>query len=299
MSSSICPQDKIIYDDQRGEYICTETGEVLEEKVIDQGADWRAYTSEEEIKRSRVGSPINQSVHDYGITTYISNRKTMSAEERIKNMKLVQLQKKIRYHGSSERMLIYGIQEIERLSSLLNLPKNIKDEASMILRKVHENGLMRGRRIENIVAAIIYIACRRMKMTRTLDEISYYTNSSKTEIAKYYRFILNTLNLDVPSNNIRDFLNRISATMDLDVEIIDTALKLEERIREIGLSSGKDPKGIAGAIIYIVCILNGKNKTQKEISRVAGCTEITLRNRYKEIIKELDIKLPINEKKSV
>ncbi len=70
-ASSICPQDKIVFDAERGEYICTETGEVIEERAIDQGPEWRAFTPEEKEKRSRVGGPLNQTIHDRGLSTLI------------------------------------------------------------------------------------------------------------------------------------------------------------------------------------------------------------------------------------
>jgi transcription initiation factor TFIIB len=73
------------------------------------------------------------------------------------------------------------------------------------------------------------------------------------------------------------------------MEIIDQA-------RGVGLTAGKDPAGLAAAAIYIAAIQNGEMRTQKEVARAAKVTEVTVRNRYKELVKRLDIKLPITKK---
>jgi len=66
------------------------------------------------------------------------------------------------------------------------------------------------------------------------------------------------------------------------------------KIRDTGIGAGKDPAGIAAAAVYIACLLNNEKKTQKEIAIVAGVTEVTVRNRYKEIVKALKLNLPLN-----
>ncbi|PVU77158.1 transcription initiation factor IIB, partial [Acidianus hospitalis] len=100
-SEVICPKDKIVFDANRGEYICTETGEVIEDKVVDQGPEWRAYTEEENRERSRAGT-INLAVHDMGLSTYMDTR----AKDRIKAMRLRKLQIRSRVGTSEQRNLV-------------------------------------------------------------------------------------------------------------------------------------------------------------------------------------------------
>jgi transcription initiation factor TFIIB len=59
------------------------------------------------------------------------------------------------------------------------------------------------------------------------------------------------------------------------------------------LTAGKDPTGLAAAAIYISGIINGERRTQREISEVAHVTEVTVRNRYKELVRKLSIEITV------
>ena len=66
------------------------------------------------------------------------------------------------------------------------------------------------------------------------------------------------------------------------VEIINLVIKE-------GLGSGKGPAGVAAAALYVASLLLGERKTQSEIANVAGVTEVTIRNRYKELSEKVDV----------
>jgi transcription initiation factor TFIIB len=63
------------------------------------------------------------------------------------------------------------------------------------------------------------------------------------------------------------------------------------------LTSGRGPAGIAAAGLYVAALLNNEKKTQREVADVAGITEVTIRNRYKELLDKLGLeeKLRIKE----
>ena len=82
----------IIFDAERGEYIDTDTGEVIEERVVDQGPEWRVYDHEDR-ERERTGSRLTLTVHDQGLSTRIGHDKV---KDRIKLMKMQRLQSKVR-----------------------------------------------------------------------------------------------------------------------------------------------------------------------------------------------------------
>jgi transcription initiation factor TFIIB len=54
---------------------------------------------------------------------------------------------------------------------------------------------------------------------------------------------------------------------------------------------GKDPISMAASIIYLVNLSERKPRTQAEIAKAAGVTEVTVRNRSKELRKKLDVSL--------
>ena len=289
MEKNLCPPDKIIYDEERGEYICEETGEVLEEKVIDQGADWRAFTPEERVKRSRVGSPLNLSIHDFGIITDFKINNNFDGTQRMKLIRLRKLQSNSRLKSSQDRNLAHALVEIERISSLLNLSESVKKEASLVYRRVVERGLTRGRSIEDFVVASIYIACRRMKVIRTLNEIMKYTNTKKKKIMNAYKIIINVLNITIPPSDPRDYVIKIGDVLNLENEIIKDALSIVEKARKTGLTWGKDPGTVAAGAVYLSCILHNKMTTQKEIASAVDVTEAMLRKRYTEMQKLIQL----------
>ncbi len=55
------------------------------------------------------------------------------------------------------------------------------------------------------------------------------------------------------------------------------------------MHSGKGPNGIAAAALYISSLMENDRKSQKDIAEVAGITEVTLRNRYKELSENLNL----------
>jgi len=296
--SSPCPPDKIVFDAERGEYICTETGEVLEERIVDQGPEWRAFTPEEKEKRSRVGGPLNQTIHDRGLSTLIDWKdkdamgRTLDPKKRLEVLRWRKWQIRARIQSSIDRNLAQAMNELERIGNLLNVPKPVKDEAALIYRKAVEKGLVRGRSIESVVAAAIYAACRRLRVARTLDEISQYTKANRKEVARCYRLLLKELDIEVPVSDPKDHVTRIGSLLGLSGATMKIAAEILEKAKEVGLTAGKDPAGLAAAAIYIASLLNEERRTQKEIAQVAGVTEVTVRNRYKELIQELKIQIP-------
>ncbi|EWG08271.1 MAG: transcription initiation factor IIB [Candidatus Aramenus sulfurataquae] len=296
-NTSICPPDKIIFDADRGEYICTETGEVIEDRIVDQGPEWRAFTPEEKEKRSRVGGPLNNTIHDRGLSTLIDWKdkdaigRNLDPKRRLEVLRWRKWQVRARIQSSIDRNLAQAMNELERIGNLLGLPKSVKDEAALIYRKAVEKGLVRGRSIESVVAASIYASCRRMKIARTLDEIAQYTKANRKEVARCYRLLLRELDVEVPVSDPKDYVTRIGSLLGLSGATMKLAAEILEKAKNVGLTAGKDPAGLAAAAIYIAALLNDERRTQKEIAQVAGVTEVTVRNRYKELTQEL--KIPI------
>ena len=297
-SSEECPPDKIVYDPERGEYICTLTGEVIESRVIDERPEWRAFTPEEREKRARTGGPLTSTVHDRGLATIIDWRdrdatgKRLEFRRRLEMQRLRRWQTRSRIQSSIERNLAQAMNELDRLADQLNLPRKVREEAARIYREAVEKGLVRGRSIESVVAAAVYVACRELKVPRTLDEIAKYTKSNRKDIARCYRLLLKELDIRVPTSDPIDFVPRIAHALGLSGTVMKKAAEILHKAREKGITAGKDPAGLAAAAVYIAALLCDERRTQKEIAQIAGVTEVTVRNRYKELARELGINLP-------
>ncbi|MCS7104188.1 MAG: transcription initiation factor IIB [Thermofilaceae archaeon] len=295
-----CGSDKLIYDPVRGEVICAICGYVISEREIDKGPEWRAFDGEEKEKRSRVGAPITRYTPD-ALATDIDWRSRDAAGRELGLRKKVEMFRLRRWHmrahaqSSLERNLIQAQQELDRMGAQLGLPRRVLDRAREIYRRALETGLVRGRSIESVVAAAIYAACRELKVPRTLDEISKYTRAGRKDVARCYRLMLRETSIKVPLPSPMDFAPRIGNVLKLSAASVRDAIDVLKQAQQIGITAGKDPAGLAAAAIYIAALRRGEVRTQKEVARAAQVTEVTVRNRYKELAKRLKIDLPVKK----
>lgn len=292
----VCPEcgSKLSTDYERAEVSCVGCGLVVDENMIDKGPEWRAFDSEQRAKRTRVGAPSTNSIHDKGLSTSIDWKNKDAHGRNIPEKNLVQfyrmrkLHNRCRVSGASERNLAFALSEIDRESSKLNVPRSVREDASLIYRKAAKRNVVRGRSIESVVAAAIYISCRRFNIPRTLDEISEVSKVSKKQVGKTYRFLARELNFKLKPTSPADYISRFASKLELSGEVQSKAIEIIEKSKAKGLNSGRGPTGVAAASLYIASVLLGERKTQKEVADVAGVTEVTIRNRYKELSEEVD-----------
>jgi transcription initiation factor TFIIB len=193
-------------------------------------------------------------------------------------------------HSGAERNLAQAMTEMDRLTSQLGLSRSIKELAAMLYRKLIVKRLVRSRSIDAMVAASIYAACRLRKSPRSLREIARHSRMSKKKIGQHYRLIVRKLKLRMPIANPVNYVPRMITELGLSGEVQQKVIKILRQAKEKhGLVMGRDPRGIAAAAIYIAAILTDSPVTQREIATVAGITEVTVRNRYKEIVRKLEI----------
>lgn len=289
-----CGGCSFIRDYDTGEIVCVSCGFVVDDKILDTGPEWRAFDEEQRSKRSRVGAPTTYTIHDKGLSTMIDWRRS-SHHRRIDPVRAVQIynlrkwQRRVRLSNSSERNLAFALTELSKISMSLNAPKHVLETASVIYRKALKKRLIRGRSIQGIVAASIYMACRLCGLARTLDEISKVTTISKREIARSYRFIVKELEEFVPPVNPIMYVSRFSNQLGIKGRTEEIAHKIVKVSSQLKLTCGRGPTGIAAAAIYLASVITGDRRTQREIAETANVTEVTVRNRYSNILKNLDI----------
>ena len=192
------------------------------------------------------------------------------------------------------------MSELRRVASFLDLPSVVRDEAARIYNFVLQRGLVRGRSMESVIASCLYAACRSYNIPRTLDEISNASEVERKEIGRTYRFIIRKIKLKVKPSSPKDYISRFSSTLHLSPGTQNEALKILQKAEISELTSGRGPAGIAAAALYVAALINDEKKTQREVADVAGITEVTIRNRYKELLERLDLedKLKIKENES-
>lgn len=281
-------------DSQRAEVSCARCGLVLDENMIDSGPEWRAFDHEQRNRRTRVGAPLTYTISDKGLTTTIdsknkdSNGRNIPEKDRAQWYRLRKWNKRMRISRAGERNLAFALSELDRESSSLGIPRSVREEAARIYRKSAKNNLIRGRSIEGVVAASVYMACRVCNIPRTLEEISQTSKVSKKQIGKNYRFLSRQLDIKLKPTSPADYIPRFATRLGLSSKVQSKAIDIINRSADAGLNSGKGPTGMAAAALYLASMLVGERKTQSDIAGVSGVTEVTIRNRYKEL-SELDL----------
>ncbi len=292
-----CKSKRLIRDYERGEIICADCGLIIAENIHDMGPEWRAFDAEQKEKKARGGAPIKYMRPNKGLVTEIDQYNRDIRGGKISPKKQAQLYRMRKWHKrasvstSMERNLIIALTELDRVASSLGLPENIKESAALLYRKAVKEELIRGRLIESVVAAVIYAICRMQGIPRTLDEISKASGIEKKEIGRAYRFLKTELDINVPLTDPGQYVPKFAAALKLSGEVQEDAIKLIKKALRKGLISGRGPTGVAAAALYIASAMHGVKKTQKEVADVAGVTEVTIRNRYRELKKELGLKI--------
>lgn len=294
-----CGCSDIVMDTIRGERICSVCGLVIMDHLIATKLERRAFTSEERNKRNRVGSPVSYVMSPMGLSTVIGweNRdiygNKLSPKRRVQICRLRKWQIRTRFQGSYERNLSHALRELKRLSSQLEIHKGVKETAIVIYSRAVEKKLVRGRSIETMIAASMYAATRLRRVPRTLDEIAQNTRVNKKELGRCYRLILRELNILIPIVSPVDFISRFSEELELTGKTQQCAIDILNRAKKLGITAGKDPIGLAAAALYISSVTQGERRTQREIAKITRKTEVTIRNRYKELVRILGIKIAV------
>jgi transcription initiation factor TFIIB len=277
-----CPECKstyIISDPNNGEVVCGRCGLVISEKAILNDAEWRSFTLEEELEKSRVGAPPSLLIHDKGLTTVLNpkaSRLKPEAKRRMSRMR--KLQVKMRAYSATDKNLAKAMSEIDRISASLNLPASVKEEAALIYRKAFKMKVIKGRSISSMAAASIYVACRKTGLPRTLKMIEAASGLQRKEIARNYRLLIRTLGFKMPAASPVGFMSKIVENLEIPREVQAATLKILKEAKGALITAGRDPRSLIGAAIYMASKMAGLQITQADVAAAAGITEVTIRN---------------------
>ena len=288
----VCPEcgGSLASDTEHGETVCTECGLVVEEDEIDPGPEWRAFDAKEKDEKSRVGAPTTNMMHDKGLSTNIGWQdkdaygNALSSRQREKMQRLRTWNERFRTRDSKERNLKQALGEIDRMASALGLPENVRETASVIYRRALEKNLLPGRSIEGVATAALYAAARKAGTPRSLDELTKVSRVEKDEIARTYRYVVRELNLEIKPADPESYVPRFVSDLELSEEVERRARQLLQNAKEQGVHSGKSPVGLAAAAVYASSLLTNEKVTQSQVSEVANISEVTIRNRYHELL---------------
>ena len=284
-------------DPENGERVCSQCGLVIEEVSIDMGPEWRAFTVAEKETRSRTGLGASLTLYDNGLSTVFTgdhdaSGRILNGETRIKMDRLRRYDNRSKFDETWRRNLSVAMAELDRMSALLHVPTNVKEQAAHIYRKALRSDLIRGRSIDAFVAASIYAACRAAEVPRPIKKVSEASTRDHLEVARTYRLLIKELKIKMPIDEPMKFVPSIAAKLNLRRDTEQKAINILRTAKIKQGLVGKDPRGLAAAALYMACLENDHKRIQKEVARAAGTTEVTLRNRLRGL--EVSI-TPVNE----
>jgi transcription initiation factor TFIIB len=292
--------DLVVTDPDTGELIRKDTGEVISDNALSQEKEWRSFDIEEGKNRARAGAPTSLAFHDMGLSTMIGKEGTDAAGNlidsatRMRMGRLRMWNSRSQSHSPTERNLQQAFTMLSRIKDRLGLPSHVTEKAAYTYRKAQERGLIRGDSIGSVLAASIYVAARQSGVLRTLDDISESSNVKPKQAARSYRRIVSKLDIKVPMIDPTKYIVKVANNLNFDEKIKRKALELMEQAQKKNILVGKDPISMAASILYLVNLEEGQqnlSRTQAEIAKAAGVTEVTVRNRSKELRKKLGISL--------
>ena len=269
-----CGSKNIVMDEKHAELYCADCGLVLAEKLIDLGPEWRAFDGEQAAQRIRTGPPMSYRIHNKGLGT--PTPKSVESTKRMRGVISM---------DSSEKTLSFALGEIDRMASALKLPNEIKEAASLLYRKAVKQNLIKGRSIEELGSAALYITCRQYGVPRTLKEIAAVSRMPLKKIRRAYIFLLKNLELKLSPPDPTRYIPRFCSELGLSDATRERAIAIMRESRGMAAAKGWGPTGTAAAAIYLAANLTGESVAERDIAKVAGITPITLRNRHKELEK--------------
>ena len=279
-----CNKTTLITDQHSGEIVCKTCGLVLSEGTEATGPEWRSFANDG-VDKSRTGTGTSITMHDMGLSTVIgpankdATGKPLSSSMKQTMDRIRTWDSRSQAHSAADKNLRQALSEMDKLKDKLSLTDAVIEKAAYIYRKAMDMKLVKGRSIQGLVAACVYAACRDTETPRTLDNVADGINIRRKDVARCYRLIFRELDLKVPVADPVNGIPRIASIAGLGEKTKRKAVEILKMAKKIGMVAGKDPTGLAAAALYLACITDGGNKTQKEISEASGVTEVTIRNR--------------------
>ncbi len=284
-SCSRCGKKALITDAETGEIFCGSCGFVSSEHTESTGPERRSFP-DDRINRERTGGGTSLAIHDQGLSTVIGPTNRDSTGKPLSSS-MKQTLKRLRIWDSrsqnerKEKNLRRAFNELNRFKDKLSLSDAVVEKAAYIYRKALDKKLVRGRSIPGMMGSALYAACREVGTPRTLKDIAVTANVKKKYLAAYYRLLVKELDLKMPVVDPVQNVARIANKIGLSEKTKRYAVEILRKAEENKISAGKNPMGLAAAALYIACITNGENKTQRDFAEAANITEVTIRNRHK------------------
>lgn len=277
-----CPQcgsNSLMQDEERGELVCSSCGLVISYKIIDRRPEWRYYSFMKD-GRERIGDPLTFLIHDMGLST-------TTQEYDINSNRISRILKK-NIIESGDKPLIKTLSAIHGLSSKMQLPENVEENAALIVRRLWKKGARLNRNYKGMAAASLYVSSKMFLIPRSMKEFIVNSGISRKTFWNSYKKIIQETGVRRESGGIDIMISKIVNQSNLRGEVEHLANKIIEIARNEKLVDGRKPDGLAAAAVYLAAKKLGQKVDQRKLAKIASISIVTLRTRYKELKNIID-----------
>ncbi|MBD3354190.1 MAG: hypothetical protein GF364_22095 [Candidatus Lokiarchaeota archaeon] len=260
-NSFSCPEcfsKCIVWDKTTGDRICANCGLVITEHNFDPS---HPSISIDELQNLQALS-----------------RKGKTVPQKLK--RAFKLDKRLDWKTKSQLICKY---ELKRIGSILSIPENVLKTAHRFYIKARDSNLILGRSIKSITAACLFLSCRMQNKPRTREDILKVIQSSEEELNACCRKLVKNLHIKLNPVDPLALISGYAQKLHISHKTRKIAYELV-RIYEKNIDmSGKTPKGIIAAALYLACMKNNEHISQRNVARALNISDVTLRSRYKEL----------------
>ena len=297
LACSTCNTDQTaITDPESGEIVCSKCGLVISEKIEDYAhQERRAYSMQEADERARTGARTSLAFHDMGLSTIIGKANKDASGQLLNSAMCSSMEKlriwdsRIHVNSSEDRSLRRAFHQLNTLRDKLGLSDTLVEKSAYLYRKAQERGLIRGRTVDGIMTAAVYIACRETCTPKSLEDISLVSNLKRKDITRCYRRLVFDLDIKIPIVDPMKCIVKVANKLSLSEKTKHKAMNLMTYAIKMEINAGKIPMGLAATVLYASCMKTGENVSQTNIAEASGVTEVTIRNRFKDLTSRIKI----------
>jgi transcription initiation factor TFIIB len=283
----------IIADPEAGEVICSHCGMVILDEIEQDSR--LLFNDEQRNDRSRTGTLSSLASNDMGLATIIGVTEKDSTGNKIDSQTLSTMKRlrtwdfRIQGYTSTNKNLKQAFNELNMLKDKLALSNATVEKSAYIYRKALERRLARGRSISAIVAAAVYITCRELQIPKSLRDIAAAGNIRRKVLSRSCRILISKLDMKIPIIDPMKCIFKVANRTNLNEKTKRQAMDVMNNLTKREISAGKNPMGLAATVLYVSCLNTGVNIRQADIASAAGITEVTLRNRIKDLKDKLNL----------
>jgi transcription initiation factor TFIIB len=289
-----CKSDSVIFDNVSFEYVCSSCGCVSsQDPNSDSMASFRNNSGYND--RTRTGMPESLAIHNKGLSTLIgigdtdARGKALDSSQKNNIQRLRTWNNRAQLNDSVSRNLEKALKLLNNFGDKLYLSQAVIEGAAYIYRKAAIKKLAKGRSTLGLVGAALYAACRETATPKTITDIATACNITTKDIMSHYKLILKELSLQMPVLHGPDYVTLICNRLQLSEKTKREALRIFSLVQQNRISIGKNPRALAGSIIYLASQNCNEFLRQVEICQVAEISTVSLRKRCKEIKSKTEI----------